>query len=114
MLSKKLLPIFIFILLIVSANDLLAQETAITAKFRGETIDSALQLLQEKYAYPEIALKMEAAIRAKQIGGEYDSITDGNELAEKLTGDLRAVFDDKHLRVSYSKQPIPLQSSRSG
>jgi len=114
MLLKKLLQIFIVILFIVSVNNLLAQETAITAQFRAETIDSALRLLKEKYAYPEIALKMEAAIRARQNGGEYDSITDGNKLAEKLTVDLKAVFDDKHLRISYSEQPIPLRSGMSG
>lgn len=63
---KKLLQIVIVFVFIISANNLFAQETAITAKFRAETIESVLNLLKEKYAYPEIALKMEAAIRAKQ------------------------------------------------
>lgn len=91
-----------------------AQDTTITAKFRDETIDSALKLLKDKYAYPEIALKMETAIRDRQKRNEYDSITDGVKLAEKLTTDLRTVFDDRHLRVSYSSGKISAQSGAAG
>ncbi len=111
---NRLLQIFIVFLFIISANNLFAQEAVITAKFRAETIDSVLTLLKEKYSYPEIALKMEAAIRERQKRGEYDGITDGNKLAEKLAADLRAVFDDKHLRINYSAEPIPLRSGVSG
>jgi hypothetical protein len=96
------------------ANFAFAQNSAVDVKLRAETLDGVVRLLKEKYAYPEIALNMESAIRERQKRGEYDSINDGNRLAEKITADLRAVFDDKHLKLSYSAEPIPLQSGRAG
>lgn len=57
---------------------------------------------------------METAIRERQKRGEYDSIFDGDKLAAKITADLREVFDDKHLKLSYSAEPIPLQSAKAG
>ena len=105
---------FVLIVLVAAVNFAPAQSKEMTKEFRAATIDSVLRLLKDKYAYPEIAAKMEAAIRERQKRGEYDSITDGNLLAEKLTADLRAVFDDKHLRMSFSAKPISEQSSKAG
>jgi hypothetical protein len=44
---------------------------------------------------------METAIRRRAASKEYDAITSGPQLAEKLTADLRAVSRDKHLSVMY-------------
>lgn len=104
----------LFFLFLVSTNIVLAQSTGITADFRNQTISGVLQLLKDKYAYPEITAKMEEAIQTRQKRGEYDAIKDGNQFAEKLTADLRAVFDDKHLKLSYSEKPFSAQSSKAG
>jgi acetolactate synthase regulatory subunit len=104
-------PLLLALVLIGAAS---AQEKALDARFRAETIESVLRLLRDKYAYPEIALKMETAIREKQKSGEYEKLAEGNRRAEKLTADLRAVFDDKHLKISYSANPIPERSAKSG
>jgi len=111
---KSFFSILIGFLLLLSAANLFAQKSEISSEFRTETIDAVLQLLKSKYAYPEIVPRMEAAIREKQKSGQYDSITDGNKLAEIITADLRAVFDDKHLRLSFSAEPIALRSAKSG
>jgi C-terminal processing protease CtpA/Prc len=50
---------------------------------------------------------MANALRARQKQGEYDSVTEGDAFAEKLTEDLREVSHDKHLRVSFSPVPMP-------
>ena len=104
----------LIVLIIVSTNFVSAQRTGIDEKFRAETIDSLLRLLKDKYAYPEMALKMEQEINARSKRGEYDSISDGVKLAEKITADLRAVFDDKHLKLSYSAEPISVNSAKAG
>ncbi|MDQ3801941.1 MAG: S41 family peptidase [Acidobacteriota bacterium] len=120
---KNLLHIVIAVLLLLAAvnSSSLAQQQQqqttrreIDKKFRAETVDSLLRLLREKYVYPEIAVKMDEAVRARLGRGEYDSISDGKTLAEKITADLRAVFDDKHLKLSYSAEPIAANSSRAG
>ena len=112
---KYILYILIPVLWLASANVVArAQQPEINEKLRRETVDSLLRLLKEKYAYPEIAAKMETAIREKQKRGEYDSIANGDQLAEKITADLRGVFDDKHLRLSFSAEPIPTNSGKAG
>ena len=79
----------------------------IDAAARQRAIDGATAMLNEFYVFPETAKKMEAAIRTRQKAGEYDSITNGDAFAEKLTADLREVSHDKHLGVSFSPGALP-------
>ena len=79
----------------------------IDAAERQRAIDGALAMLNEFYVYPETAKKMEEAVRARQKAGEYNSITNGDAFAEKLTADLREVSHDKHLGVSFSPAALP-------
>ncbi len=74
---------------------------------RQRAIDGAAAMLNEFYVFPETAKKMEEAIRARQKAGEYDSITNGDAFAEKLTVDLREVSHDKHLGVNFSPAVLP-------
>jgi hypothetical protein len=79
----------------------------IDAAARQRAIDGAAAMLNEFYVYPDAAKKMEESIRARQKAGEYDSITNGDAFAEKLTADLRAVSHDKHLGVNFSPAVLP-------
>ena len=79
----------------------------IDAAARQRAIDGAAAMLNEFYVFPETAKKMEEAIRARQKAGEYDSITNGDAFAEKLTADLREVSHDKHLGVNFSPAVLP-------
>jgi hypothetical protein len=73
----------------------------------NSVIDQALKLLDEEYVFPDLAAKMNQAIRKRQAEGSYAGITTGQELAQQLTKDLRAVSNDKHLRVDCSTEPLP-------
>lgn len=79
----------------------------IDAATRAKVIDGAIAKLNESYVFPEIAQKMEQAVRERQKKGEYDAITDGDAFASKLTEHLREVSKDKHLGVHYSPAPLP-------
>ncbi len=79
----------------------------IDAAERGRAIDGAIAALDEFYVYPETAKKMQEAIRARQKAGEYESITNGDAFAEKLTSDLREISHDKHLGVNFSPAVLP-------
>jgi len=79
----------------------------IDAAARQRAIDGAAAMLNEFYVFPETAKKMEETIRARQKAGEYDSITNGDAFAEKLTADLREVSHDKHLGVNFSPAVLP-------
>jgi hypothetical protein len=79
----------------------------IDAATRTHVIDGAIAKLIEFYVFPEIAKKMEDAVRARQKTGEYDSVTDGEAFAKTLTEHFQAVSHDKHLRVSFSPARVP-------
>lgn len=79
----------------------------VDAAMRTRAIDGVIANLNEYYLFPKVAKKMDAAIRARQKSGAYNSVTDGNAFAAMLTKDLRAVSHDKHLRVEFSSAPEP-------
>src|SRR6266849_7496050 len=74
---------------------------------RTRVIDGAIAQLNEFYVFPETAKKMGDLIKSKQKKGDYDSITDGDAFAKKLTENFREVSHDKHLRVDFSPAPMP-------
>jgi len=79
----------------------------IDAAARSRAIDGAIKNINEFYVFPDVAKKMEEAVRARQKRGEYDSITDGNAFASKLTDNFQEISHDKHLRVNYSAAKMP-------
>ena len=80
---------------------------SINAATRARVIDGAIANLNEFYVSPELAKKMEEAVRGRQKKGAYDSITDGDAFAVMLTNDFRDVSHDFHLRVTFSPAPTP-------
>ena len=69
--------------------------------------------MTEYYVYPDVAAKMIEAVQEHQKKGDYNSITDGNEFADVLTRDLRAVSHDQHLSVAYNPFTSPEETGPS-
>src|SRR5687768_3008148 len=82
-------------------------EGKLDAAARDQAIDRVLKCVVDGYVDPDVARKMEQAVRERVARKEYAAIADGPALAEKLTGDLRAVSHDLHLRVHYSPDMLP-------
>jgi hypothetical protein len=76
---------------------------------RQKTIDAISAKLTEGYVYPDVAAKMIEAVQEHQKKGEYNSITDGNEFADAISRDLRAISHDQHLFVTYNPFTLPEQ-----
>lgn len=91
----------------LAAQDPLRSDRTIDAAERQTVIDGVLSRLKEAYVFPDTALAMERAVRARQRRGEYNRITSGQALAESLTAHLQAVSQDRHLRVRHSARPLP-------
>lgn len=87
-------------------------DMTIDAAARTAVIDTLLKELNDSYVFAETAKKMETDIRARIVAKEYDSVTSAIEFAKKLTEDLQSVSKDKHLRVRYSHQALPLRKER--
>ncbi|MGL4234272.1 MAG: S41 family peptidase [Casimicrobium sp.] len=75
-------------------------------KAHTEIVAAAIERLNEHYVFPEVAAKVERSLREKLASSAYKSLTDPVAFAKKLTEDLQAVTNDKHLRVRYSATPI--------
>jgi hypothetical protein len=87
-------------------------DMTIDAAMRTEVIEGVLKRLNDGYVFPEVAKKIDLAVRDRAQKKEYDQITSAKAFAQKLTSDLQAVSNDKHLRVSYSHQAIPEPAGR--
>lgn len=84
----------------------------IDAATRSSVIDNLISELNQGYVFPEIAKKLDADLRKRQAAKEFDSITSAQAFVKKLTEDLQAISKDKHLRVRFSAQPIPVRTER--
>lgn len=74
---------------------------------RSEVIDALVAKFNAHYVFPDKAKQAEAVVRQRQREGQYDGITDANQLAKQLTEDLGGVVRDKHLLVAFSPRPVP-------
>jgi hypothetical protein len=80
-----------------------------------ETVETALALLRRSYVFPDRAEQAAVAIEARLAAGEYDDLAE-DVLAERLTSQLEAVCDDKHLRVRAmpQRQAVPRPGAPAG
>ncbi len=82
----------------------------LSASERGSVIESVLDALSSRYVFPELATKMVSAIHDRVKRQEYDRVASSQELAQKLTEHLQAVSHDKHLRVVFRIDPLPIRA----
>lgn len=64
-------------------------------------IDSLCAVLKSKYVYPDKANLYISSMHANQQKGAYNGITDARMLANTLEKELRAIHNDKHLRIVF-------------
>ncbi|WP_157468174.1 S41 family peptidase [Edaphobacter aggregans] len=83
------------------------ENVTLDAALRKRVIDGVGENLTESYIDADLAKQMVDAMKMHADKGEYDSITDGDVFAERLTTDLRAVSHDKHLGVNFSPFKVP-------
>lgn len=74
---------------------------------RSHIVDAIVAKLTELYVYPDVAKKMEQALRDNQKNGAYDAVSDARAFAELLTDQLQAVSHDRHLGVRFMPTPLP-------
>ena len=87
-------------------------DRALDDAVRSAVIDGLIKQLNSVYIFPDVAKKMEQAIRSRKAKKEYDTITSGREFAKVLTDHLREVYKDEHLEVQYFANGIPYDSEK--
>lgn len=86
---------------------ILAQGGPVDAASRVQLVDGLIRELNANYVFPDVAKKVEVALRERQQRGDYERAANAQGLAELLTTDIQAVSHDLHLRVRYSDTPAP-------
>lgn len=84
------------------------------AKTRTEVLERVIELLNQKYVFPETAKKMEEGLRQRIARKEYDAVTDPGAFARMLTDHLLEICKDKHLRVIFNPEGFPDRATAGG
>lgn len=72
---------------------------------RGEVIAAAARILRNRYVFPDVGERAAQAIESALDAGSYDDLDQRSEFAARLTEDLQAIANDKHLRVMVPGAP---------
>jgi hypothetical protein len=108
------LSLVLFVLAVVnSGSGQQPPDLTIDAATRSQVIDGLIFNLNKSYIFLETAKEMEKDLRTRLSNKEYDSITSGRDFAKKLTDDLQKISKDKHLRVGFSYQPLPVRKDNA-
>ncbi|RSL17034.1 peptidase S41-like protein [Edaphobacter aggregans] len=83
------------------------ENVKIDAAMRKKVVDGIETNLNEYYVEPTVAQQMVDAMKLHAAKGDYDNISDGDELAMRLTKDLQDVSHDKHLRIDFTPFKTP-------
>ena len=78
-----------------------------TAAGRHQLVEAVIKEVDDNYVFPDKAKLVGARLRAQYQSGAYERAAGARQLAEMLTQELQATTGDRHLRVTYSEQPIP-------
>jgi retinol-binding protein 3 len=84
----------------------------LSKELKAQTIESLVSAMKEVYVFPEVADKVDADLHQRLKKGEYDSVEKGDELAKLLSEHMNSLCKDAHLRVRFSKEPLPERENR--
>ena len=84
------------------------------AATRRDVVDTMAARLRQHYVDADTGTLIAEHLKKRLASGAYDAITSPARFAELLTDELRAVNDDRHLRVIYSPDNTGLRPGPEG
>ena len=105
-LTVFLSEVMLMALLAGSAQAQTPTKVALDKTLKKQTIEAITVLLDSNYVFPEMARKMNQLLLKNLRSGKYDKFAEPEELANRLTDDLRSVSHDLHLAVTFGPQRI--------
>jgi C-terminal processing protease CtpA/Prc len=88
-------------------------EEAVSRDVQEQVITASIARLRAAYVFPEKVRALETALRRSLVKGRYTNLG-GEAFAAAVTQDLRTAVPDKHLGLSFSRAPVPIESSSAG
>lgn len=106
----------------VGTAPLLAQQAAAPAaaaapfvQAEGEAVVKELaQQLEDNFVFPDAANAYATMLRSNLASGAYSNFTDASAFAERVTADLQAVHEDRHLRLHPPRVGTSVERVRRG
>jgi hypothetical protein len=71
-------------------------------RVRSNVVDGLVAKLHDHYVFPDVATAIGEAIQDALRQGQYDSLSTPDALGERLTADMQAIGNDKHLRLRWN------------
>ncbi len=103
---KNVFTSLLVLLFFTSTLNAQTDPAPVTAKEKGEVIDSICAQLNNNYVFPEVAKEMADLLHKKLKEKQYDALSDPRQFATTLTTDLQSISKDKHLRVNFNPQQV--------
>jgi retinol-binding protein 3 len=92
----------IFLLYFISIWCLQIQaQNQLTRSVKNDVVNNLCKSLLDNYIFEDTAINMKNSLLKSLTAGLYDSITNPQEFAYRLTTDLRKIYDDKHLSIIF-------------
>ena len=70
-------------------------------------VDDVARGIEAHYVFPDVGARMVAGMRARAEKGAYDAFASADDLAARITDDLRAVSKDRHMMLEHFDEPPP-------
>jgi hypothetical protein len=102
--SFRLAAFLVLATVTASAHTQVSDSRPVTLEQKQQAVAKLAGLLRELYVLGDVAEKVAATIEQKLESGAYDDVGDARSFADRLTVDLQAVTEDKHLRVGEAPQ----------
>ncbi|OQU97803.1 hypothetical protein CLAIMM_03688 [Cladophialophora immunda] len=71
----------------------------LTQEMKRKIVAELCEVVREQYVFPETGDKIISQLQANEIGGDYRGYMDSEDWAKRLTKDMVAVSNDKHIRA---------------
>lgn len=84
---------------------------SLDSETKKEIIDSICRIVKENYVFPEKGIEMAGFIQKQFKENKYRHVNSMQEFTDVLTRDLRSICKDQHLRISFTRNLPPPDTS---
>jgi hypothetical protein len=90
-----------------------ARDMTIDVAIKNEVIKNLNQEMHKKYVFLDVAKRVETMLLKRQKNGDYEKINSAEEFVDRLNDHLRAETHDKHLRIEFAPNGIPVENENA-
>jgi len=93
---------------LISFSQTAKEDYKVNPQEKKQVVDSIALFMKEKYIFPDKGEEMGQLLLKNLKEGKYDEISDPQDFAAALTGDLQSVNHDRHIGVRYGPEMIAM------